>query len=374
MNRTDPKFRVSPPQTQKNAFGKSARPKSVHNINSSPSLVALQPTLLGSDELQATAEIHQTPWAEFVRVVPPLLLDAVRHKLGGGIRAWLFARTLDTDGSGGVDSDDLNGYLEYLGVQDRTTQRWIASAVISGLLTPYFRTRSGKSGYRYVSLDQAAVIAGCHNLGRRVAQVAAKNLVKAGWRSFAWGAFIVTLNERPVSRDKKHKLTGVPRSTQIHLETHIEVHRTPNYVISDIPTSHLDGIREFGRPYAFAFRKPNGERVVAWRGPDACAVSDEVAINLSKGRLKKANKRLSIVSCAIWSTVGPALSNVDTEPEYPGRLFYTNTRDAKNFLKHITRPTAPSTDIREVFVSIPSKQLFPKGKHFKACFWKPEAV
>jgi hypothetical protein len=96
-----------------------------------------------------------------------------------------------------------------------------------------------------------------------------------------------------------------------------------------------------------------------------------VAKSLTKGRLRKAKKRLNAESHAVWLNVEPALSEDEVNT---GKLFFATPDDAEQRIRKLTHPHAPALEIEEVFVAIPPGMLLPPRSHPKARFWRPVRI
>ncbi|NLH00076.1 MAG: hypothetical protein GX491_22175 [Chloroflexi bacterium] len=327
--------------------------------------------LPSSDAALQTADSRPS-FPDQVIIFPLLFWDAIHARLGGAIRVWALARALDATGCGGVLADDLNAYLDALNVHPRSRRRWINDAVKCGLLTPFYRTRSGLHGYRYAAGYRAAIIVGCQSVGTRPVKVSAVGLVSAGWHSLVWAAFTASTGERPITRKCKQLLTGVSKQTQLNLEAQQPIQVTPNYVITRMPADRLTGVREFQKAHAFVFTKPNRKQVIAWRGPNSYKVPSEVAATLPKTRCNVIKKRLSRAGHTTWQKVVPARSNDDALST--GRLYFDSEKGANRRIRKLTRPQAPPTRVRELFIALPRHGLLPPSSQSQIRFWRQESI
>lgn len=298
-----------------------------------------------ADPQPVTPQAEDTPGhPETVKVWAMVGLHAIGGNHGGGWRFWALAHTLDTQGSGWVWRSDLWGWLSHLGVGDRQRRRWLRDAINTGLV------REAGDRYYLTGLSRAAVILGCQQVGRP-AEVSAAGLVGKGWRAVVWGAYIATLNGRPMSQETKHRLTGVDPRTQRNYQAAIPGEARRNYAKTNTPGDHVDGIRDNGRGAAFVGR--DGKLV--YRLPDIRIVPSGLARLTPKGRSRKAQKQVN--ACL------PRGGHSDRFL----RLFHDTANGVKATLRQISRADLPPWETPgELF------ELSHAGRSVN--LWQPVAV
>jgi len=232
-----------------------------------------------------------------VKVWPVLGFKAIRLGLGGAWRSWEFARSVDTKGQGRILKDDLIGFMDGLGVPERTRNRWLYQALEIGLFTEL----DWKSG-RYIAITGALKVAGilgADNIGNRRASIPLDALIEAGWRSHLWGALLATFHGRPVSRRVLEELTGVPKTSQIRYEEEIGVIRVRNYVVTETPydRKRAEGLEDCLGVRAFPWRDSQTEGAVEARTLPNSYIPPGHVESAEKGQTRKINRALKYPSC-----------------------------------------------------------------------------
>jgi hypothetical protein len=158
-------------------------------------------------------------------------------------------------------------------------------------------------------------------------------LVGRGWKAWVWGAVLTSLGKLTpdgdialtMTREKLRDLTGVPEKNQQRFERKIGVIARPNYAVTSLDPTKLDGIRDHLQHHAFVWHDTTrNKKAVGWRLPDTRVVPGLDKCN--KGRTKSHNRKLAGLS--YWD--GP---NVE-----PVRLFFKSCQRAvRSSRKHPNR-------------------------------------
>lgn len=261
-----------------------------------------------------------------VKIWPIVALCAIRNRMSGAFRLWTFSRYLDHTGSGTVAQPDLFTYISHLGIQRRSLNRWLDSALKFGILRRVYRRRSKIVVFTLAGLSQAAITFGCTQIGKPVS-IPANLIVGKGWRAWIWAAFLTLFKERPISRGKMCELTGVPEQTQRNYEHSIGITVIENFAVTDTSADHLNGVREFNRPYAFLFkdRYSNGE-VIAYQLPNTYLPSKILKL-MPKGRSRKNQKILNAASFFVERD-----QSIKTQ-----RLYHDTSKSVKSTLRNSGR-------------------------------------
>lgn len=274
-------------------------------------------------------------------------------------------------GSGLVDQKRVVDILNTHGVNERSRRRWLNQAVQLGILTPY-QSKKGVKGYKITSAEKAALKIGCTYVGSRPVAISVSKMLRSGWRSYVWAAYLACFSPNPLSRQKKAQLSGVARRTQIALEKPLPLGRTPTYVITDTPAAQLGIYKDLARGHAFAFRDPYGRGVIAYRNPDIVTVPLEIARTLVKGRTRKINKFLTqaqSVELSIKGQLQPQKALLET-----GLLFFEKVVAAENKSRvYQIQPDLFQKPIQEVFVATQPSFRHPHDKP-SVKFWVAMAV
>lgn len=293
-----------------------------------------KPTRPKPVEIQPAAEIQpagETPTgsrptgdqASSVKIWPSLLLSAFQGNHGGAGRIYFLARSLDRDGRGWIEVDELVAFLRSLRVGERKRRRWSLDAVRLGLFHETIFKKTGKRVYFLAGLARAALAVDAARVGRP-AGVDPRDLVSIGWRSLVWSAYLQTLNDRPVSQARKAELTGVSERVQRLYQARQPGSKIQNFVDR--------GRAARGR--AAGLRESCNIHVFEWRGraiqklPDIRSVPSFLASRLPRGRSKKAQAALN-----------DSLSFVRQAESSGGdvRLFCDNVRQVKASLRRVAR-------------------------------------
>lgn len=256
-----------------------------------------------------------------VKLWPMVGLAAVQTLHGGAWRAWALCHALDRDGSGRCLRSDLWGWLHELDVDERTRRRWLRDALDLSLIT------EAGDHYYLVGLGRAAVMLGCDDIGTP-AEISPGALVREGWRSVVWGAYIATLNGRPISQETKHRITGVDPRTQRNYQAQVPGAVRRNYAKTNTPGSHITGVRDNGRPGSFVGRDGR----IVYRLPDIRTIPGNVARLTPRGRSRKAQKQVKLL-CIVAREKGQLL-----------RLFHDTAKGVKATLRAILRADLPPSD------------------------------
>lgn len=206
---------------------------------------------------------------------------AVNH--GGGARIWYLARSLDRAGCGWIKRSELWDYLRSLGVGERKRRRWLGDAQALRLLTE--GVIRGDPVYMISGLGRGAVALGAQTIGRP-STISARDLVRSGWKSRVWSAYLATL-PRPISQETKHLITGVNPRSQRDYQSAQPGGVRKNYAETNLRGSDkITGLREHGRRSAFVGRSGR----IMYRLPDIRLVPSFVSRSGLRGRSRKAQK------------------------------------------------------------------------------------
>lgn len=250
------------------------------------------------------------------KIWPQVGLASIRVKAGGAWRVWRLCHLMDTEGSGRVTRSELWEFIDHLGIGGRKRRRWIGQAVKLGLI------REHKEYYYFVNLARAAVILGCEKVGRP-ATVETAALVRAGWRSFVWSAYLVTLNNRPVSQSRKAELTGVLERTQRYYQAGVPGTARLNFANrGSARAGRAEGLREVCGLCTFE----NKRGKVVQRLPDIRIVPFDISKTANRGRSRKAQKQVNHFSF-----------NMERDPDKVLRLFCEGAAGVKGALKAIAQ-------------------------------------
>lgn len=267
---------------------------------------------------EQTTPNQPLPWPSSVKIWPVVVLTSITTRHGGGARVWALAKAIDHQGSGKVSRPDLWAFIDHLGIGGRKRRRWLRDALDLGLL------REHDDIYYLAGWGPGAVALGCHQVGRP-ATVSALSLTSAGWRSHVWGAFISTLNGRPMSQETMAEITTIDPRTQRNYQAAIPMSTRRNYAEIDLPGDHVDGLREHGRSSAFVGRDGR----VIYRLPDQREVPNFIAQAQPKGRSRKAQKQVNISF------------SVEREPNFVMRLFHETHRGVEAAIRKLSRADIP---------------------------------
>lgn len=266
----------------------------------------------------AGAAVDDLPrFPQTVKVWSLVGLAAIQSNHGGAWRVWVLCHAIDQAGSGRARRSDLWRWLAELGVGDRKRRRWLRDAITIGLV------REAGEYYYLAGLARAAIILGCDHIGRP-AVISPVDLMRSGWRAVVWSAYLLTLDGRPISQEKKAILTGIDPRTQRNYQRSSPGEVRRNYAKTDIPGDHVDGLRDHGKPSAFVGRDGR----IVYRLPDIRLVSG-VAKLTSKGRSRKAQRVINsrvIVARDQGSLV---------------RLFHESTKGVKAALRQLSQADIP---------------------------------
>lgn len=169
-----------------------------------------------------------------------------------------------------------------LGIDTRSRRRWLEQAVEIGLIHEH------KEYYYITGLARAALILGCNYLGN-AATVEVEALVRKGWRAYLWSAYLVTLNNRLVSQEKKAELTGVRTRTQRNYQASVPGTARQNYVDRG---QAIAGKSKYMNEECGIHTFENRRRVVQ-RLPDIRTVPLDVSKQAKRGRSRKAQKKVN---------------------------------------------------------------------------------
>ncbi len=260
---------------------------------------------------------------------------------GGGWRLYVFAKALDKTGLGSVVRDDLRAFILSLGVNPRTCERWIAEARNAGLVTDW-QKQSGEWMLALVSAGRAGYALQCVNgIGRKV-EMAARDLVRPGWRARVFSAWE---SGKQISREQIQKAVNVSVSTQRYRDSQAGTKRQRNYSKSAITADNLTGIQEnTNHKGTFATR----DGFVAWRLPDTRTTAQ--AVKLGRGRARKANKIIrQLATVQLQSGLSKMRQAFSAEVEKPNdfiRLFNSTPDERKATERKLSRTDSP---IREIY-------------------------
>lgn len=213
-----------------------------------------------------------------IKVWPVLGLRAHQLRMGAGWRAWTILRAMDAAGSGVVDATAAEDFACELGIPKRRWKRWIKEADAEAFIQPFYRradTDSPQLVYKLHALKYVAwFLLDLHHIGTRPVLMDANMLIESGWTAYTWGAYLSTLEDRPISRARMREHTAVPETTQRRYEDMLGdgVVNKPNYAVTDLETWCLSGFRAY-KGQGFVFRDhPNKKETIAYRLPDSRSV------------------------------------------------------------------------------------------------------
>jgi hypothetical protein len=207
---------------------------------------------------------------EFVKFNPLVGLKSFR-KSGGG-SAWrvvVLSKALDVNGTGKIYRNSLLEFAQFLGINNKTIQRWLTEARKFGVVFD-IQSETGEWMLILHSNEKVASIMGCDRKGKSVI-MPTKLLVGKKWRANVFGAFENTFNGRLISRKKLAELSGIPESTQRKLDKEAGVEHTKNYAVSNIHANGYSAVLEFGKR-ASLFKywdKKTHQLKLGWRLPDS---------------------------------------------------------------------------------------------------------
>lgn len=238
-----------------------------------------------------------------IKVWPLLGFTAKREKLGGAWRLWTMALNFDEPGAGWVDADEFRAHVlaQVSATRPDGTKltaakmysRWFDSAVGSGLLRMTTPRHSDAKRIYYLSQEKTVELLQPASVARRPVEIKVRRFLALGWLAWVWAAFIKLHENKPISRVRQEELTGVPERTQYEYEEFAGVVRQPNYAVSNLPESHLPGVKDNGRSHAFVFKSKNQSAgSIAWRIPDSRGAPVGVRTHAHKGRSRKMRNAL----------------------------------------------------------------------------------
>jgi hypothetical protein len=277
------------------------------------------------------------PYPKTITASPLILVRAMATHCGGVVRLVLFARAMDTAGSGAVNLDALKKAILSAGVTRQTYHDWKAGAVKHGLIE--IKTRnSGEVVAVMIGEDRIAISLGVEHIDDRV-EFDTVEILTGAWRTRAWEAHIATTyNGHMISRTKLAELTGIKRHEQIRLERRSSVRNHVNLVETNDSSDFVDGYRDAGR----AAFEHHGKTM--YRLPDTRTVVDGAVKMARRGRKRKINRELNSRGSLLH---GAGLSNRVSKPR---RIFYADHRSAHRALRAYGRA---DSDVSSVFVRVP---------------------
>lgn len=253
---------------------------------------------------------------------PNVLIAAKKTNMGGPVRLYFLAKSLDQAGSGKVKKTEIKKLCIDLGVNGKTFYKWLSHARRIELMRQVER----KNGDKWLVLAgwvRGFKIIGCKDPGNRKATIKASDFVGKGWAANVWAAALSTFG-KTISQAKLESLTGVPQRSQSRYNSEAGIDRTPNYHIMDIPHDE-----EFKEKLA---AMQLGDHPGAWAGdhqgifirlPDTRDVS-KIAESAAIGRTRKIKHLLNnSFTSALFSYAKTRV------PSSILRLFHENAKAAK---------------------------------------------
>jgi hypothetical protein len=244
-------------------------------------------------------------------------------KRGGAYRLYVLARTLDPNGSGHIESETIKAAAVALGVNPRTVDRWLASALACGIFQKLY-----SEILRIPSQARVLRIFGGREIDKTKVIIPLKSLFKDGWRARVWAAYLkANHNGKPISQKKLEDITGVPVRTQKNLNRYVESRRQIG--VTDRPADHVAGMNEYttrGKAFVFTDPQRKNARVAAIHLPSIKKVSNKYA------RIAPAGRRTAILAdlqrhglaCTNW-----LLSFQQADNRTVNRLFYSTPKQQK---------------------------------------------
>lgn len=217
---------------------------------------------------------------EPIKIWPKIMLSAITNKHGGAARLWFYARSLDLQGSGRINREELFENLTYRKVDERQRRRWLAEALDLGIMTQV------KGDFYLASLERGALLLRCDRIGNPV-DIHLPALFKRGWRAHIWAGYLAGLKEgQPISQEYKQTLTGISPRVQCNYQKQVAGSARKNFAATGLEADHLSGLKEEGRSSAFI--GSNG--LIFYRLPDLRIVPGFVSSPTHRGRSRKAQK------------------------------------------------------------------------------------
>lgn len=260
-----------------------------------------------------------------LKVWPVLLVAAERCGCGGAARLWHIAKHINPGGCGAIPAGSLRRYvLKGLSVKRAVYDAWLKRAELIGLLR-----RQGE--YILITgIARAADLLGVDRINRPVFMNTG-SLVRKGWFSYAWAAWLVSHNftDRPVSRALLREMSGVSERNQRELERRADVKNIANYAVdTEWKADDLQGIRENQRQGAFAYKD-----FIGWRLPNSRQIEGIKAA--PKGSTRRINRRLAAGKV-------DSLNTVERDPMV--RLYCQNDKQFDKTIQKIRRLKNKVTD------------------------------
>ncbi|MDP1715982.1 MAG: hypothetical protein Q8L41_14675 [Anaerolineales bacterium] len=318
----------------------------------------------------------------------------VRH--GGAVRVYWLARTLDPDGSGHIDPENLKAAAVQLGVKPRTFDTWMKDALQIGIFE-----QLNKWTLRIKNQAETLRLLGARDVDKTRVIVPLKALFKNGWRAVIWAGYLkanFSKNEvnsqgenvtvyKHVSQKKLAELTGVSVSAQKNtLQKHVK--SIQQIGITEHPASMVRMLNEYTSPNKFfPLRDPkqNNKLVAAVHLPSEKRVSNKTARTATRGRRRAILAHLQRygLACPILP-----LSNIRQANKTITRLFYStpNTQGlsdeqkARAVKKHekallfVMENSPLPQDPREVFVRRGKRHAWDVVPFGKYAFLKTQAM
>ena len=259
--------------------------------------------------------------AACVKVFGSLAAAAKNQRSDSALRLWYLARMID-DGAGVVLWPALQAVIDrYIGTSQRHIRRLISEAEALGWLEPVQR-HNGEHVVIIRSLERVAQGLGVVKITQGV-YIPARELRRLKtWRSAAWDAFMAGRSgrrSRPISRRVLERISGVdPRSQRNYESASKRITSRRNIAVSRIPSTHLDGVREFSKRPAFRVVDD-----VAWMLPNSYEARADLA---PRGMARRISKRLS-----------GGLLQLSGDGQHRKRIFYGRRRAAR-VMRRADRP------------------------------------
>jgi hypothetical protein len=251
-----------------------------------------------------------------IRVHPSLIIAAKRQHLGGAIRLYALAKSIHP--YGWLTVSELKAESYKVGISKSSFYNWLKDAYSTDLFH-YVCDKQGRELILVASYADAYTIFEIQFVDKQAVEIPADVLFDKDWFAFVWEGWNASnFNGRVISQDTKQKLTGIPAPTQRRLDRRANIKRVRNYVVTDVPASQVEAVREFSNKRG-VFTIGNH---VAFCIPSISVVNEPTAKPTGSIRLRRN-----------LSAIVRSYSNAETGDVKLRRLFCENDKQAGKIQK-----------------------------------------